>query len=702
MKQITLFLAAILLSLATLAQAPMGINYQTVIRDGDGNILPDTELSLQMTIRSGAPDGAVVYAETHEATTNAFGLVNLVIGYGSPLSNAFADINWGDDDKYLEIAIDLAGSGSYTIMGVTQFLSVIYAFHSSTTETYDETDPDFNSWDKSTGIAITENQITDLQDYLTAESDPEFNSWDKSTGIAITENQITDLQDYLTEEVDGDATNELQTLSQAGNTVTLSQGGGTISVADNDNLPANELQQISKVGSTVSLSQGGGSFTDAVNDADYNPGNELQTLVQNDLQVTLSQGGGTINIADNDNDASNEIQTVLEQDYNVSLSQGGGSFMTGVKSYTQAAIDAMIPYNGLVVFNTSTNCINYYNLNNWFEACGICTPQPTQAAAGDDQAFYDESTEATLAANTPEQGAGLWTVTSGEGGSFADATLPETTFTGQPCTAYILAWTISNSCGQSSDPVDITFFATPTVANAGNDTIVGGGATTLNLYANIPEFGEGLWTILSGEGGIIDDATNAAALFTGETGITYTLQWKIFTECAISPDEITVLFANIQIGEPYQGGIIAYILQPGDPGYVEGETHGIIAAASDQSSSAQWGCYGTSIPGADGTALGTGYQNTLDIVEGCSTAGIAAQICNDLELNGYTDWYLPSKDELNKLYLSKDLVGGFVAAYYWSSSGYSSYYAWEQYFSNGNQYTNLKVNSYYVRAVRAF
>jgi len=89
MKNLSFLFAAFLLGLATVAQTPQGINYQTVIRDGDGNIMPDTELSLQMTIRSGASDGAVVYAETHGATTNAFGLVNLVIGYGTPLNNAF-------------------------------------------------------------------------------------------------------------------------------------------------------------------------------------------------------------------------------------------------------------------------------------------------------------------------------------------------------------------------------------------------------------------------------------------------------------------------------------------------------------------------------------------------------------------------------------------------------------------------------------
>jgi hypothetical protein len=166
----------------------------------------------------------------------------------------------------------------------------------------------------------------------------------------------------------------------------------------------------------------------------------------------------------------------------------------------------------------------------------------------------------------------------------------------------------------------------------------------------------------------------------------------------VPPATPTTPASTVSIGDTLQGGIVFYV----------NGSNGLIAAPSNIDSVLYWGCYGTEIADAFGSAIGTGNANTMAIAAGCSDLNIAAKACADLVLSGYDDWYLPSIDELELMNdnLYKAGLGGFdlnLGAQYWSSTQYNSNSAYNYDFSiDFVSGAGSKNWTFQVRPIRSF
>ena len=148
------------------------------------------------------------------------------------------------------------------------------------------------------------------------------------------------------------------------------------------------------------------------------------------------------------------------------------------------------------------------------------------------------------------------------------------------------------------------------------------------------------------------------------------------------------------IGQHYGGGVIFYIDTTGQ--------HGLIADTVDFDHIEWWN--GTFIiTGATAKGIGKGSSNTKKIISAQGKTGnYAALICSKYKGSGYTDWFLPSHNELKELYNQKNVVGGFEDSPYWTSTERDINYAWKLNFADGSWIPGAKFNPARVRAVRAF
>jgi hypothetical protein len=696
-----LYSLLVTLSLTTtllFAQGPQKMSYQAVIRNSNYQLVCNHPIGMRISILQGSATGTTIYTEIQTPVTNANGLVSIEIGGGV----GFDAIDWANGPYFIQTETDPAGETNYSITGTSQLLSVPYALHAKSAETLTgpitEADPVFvaspaagisstntSNWNSAFGWGNHSNA-----GYLTSftETDPVFGA-SPAKGITLTNTSNWNTAfgwgnhanaGYLTSFTETDPVFEASPAK--GITLTNTSNWNT-AFGWGNHANAGYLTSFTETDPIYGRSVASGIA-------------ETDTATWNNKQDNLTAGSG-ININGNTISATGMLPTGATQ--GEMLYWNGSAWQAvapGEYGKTLCFCNGVPTWGGCIALLTTTSVSAISTIS--ATVSGIITND------GGSQVIargicWSSSANPTISNSHTSEGSGPGAFASEITGLVSGSTYFARTYaTNSAGTAYgnELSFT-------TSTPV------LPTVITAGpgpgevSATSVGcGGIVTSDGGDPVTQRGICLSTSSNPTTSDIcayqDSGTGP--FFTGISGLTPNTIYFIraFATNSIGTaygDEVsfTTLSNPVTIGQNFGGGVVFYV--------TEGGQHGLIAATVDQCTASEWGCFGTSIPGTYGF-IGSGQDNTTAIVNGCSQAGIAARICAELVLNGFNDWFLPSKDELIEMYQQKELIGGFASHYYWSSSQGSINSAWAQDFSGSGSGYSVKSIPAYVRAIRAF
>jgi len=214
MKKVAKYMLTVLLltclSFPISGQAPQKFNYQAVVRDNSGDIISNQSVGIQLSVHDVSATGTIVFRETHNSSTNQFGIVNLEVGTGTAIIGTFSGINWQTGSKYLKVEMDPTGGNNYIALGTTQLISVPYALHSETVTNNEDADSD-------TTNELQLLSLTGLNLSISKGNTISLPSYIAGQGIHFSGDTISNTGDLSN-------INELQSLSITGNNLSISSG----------------------------------------------------------------------------------------------------------------------------------------------------------------------------------------------------------------------------------------------------------------------------------------------------------------------------------------------------------------------------------------------------------------------------------------------------------------------------------------------
>jgi hypothetical protein len=681
-----LFLLLFLVSVLQGFSQTVGISYQGVILnpdpqelpglDAQGNILVNSIVSIQFTVVN--ESGIQEYQEQHNTSTDRYGMINLLIGSGSATGGTdFTDILWNGTTKKLKVGIDFSAGSNFmalseqdlTYMPQPPAAKVTFELAEIKKAITDEvTRAELAELANATGISTietdqtTQNTAIGLNTVKEGISSAQASSitgntakisFDSisSTRLSSTEGTNTGDQDISGIAINATGISTIETDQTTQNTAitanTAKVGYTEALVSANTDVAANT----SKVGITAQQS-------DAI---EANTAKDGVTAQQSDAITanTAKVGYTEALVSANTDVAANTSKVGITAQQSDAIE--ANTAKDGVTAQQSDAITANTAKVGMPE-GTATGEMNYWDGNDWVVVVATNVNEGATLQMISGVPTWMGGTPPATAPDAPIIGI----ATAGD----AQATVTFTAPTSDGGSA-ITAYTASISSTNMLTPVDIT----STLKQAGNGTITVTGLTNGAAYT---------FTVTATNAIGTSAASAASNLVT-----------------PIQPQPATV-------GDLRAGGVVFWV-DPTD------NTHGLVCALEDYQSTVEWGCYETDLPSVPnvfrndegdlvgpGAEIGYGEPNTTGILADCSSAPAA------LAARSYgPEWFLPSINELNEIYVNKETlesVSGVVAFSnsYWSSTEGDFIYAWFQYFDIGNQYYNNKYYTNNVRAVRAF